>query len=104
MPNDSDVAERLQGLETHSAGLEARLTGVERTLTTLIGKFDRFADIITTSAAQPKFNPIEIIAFVKDSAILFSLVAAGIIYIASNISDGKVTLLEHRVTQLESKK
>lgn len=98
---DGDVVERLQGLETHTSGLDVRLSGVERTLVNHTGKLDQIVSAVAASQAQPRFDPIMVVSFVKDAAILFGLICAGIIYMASNISAARQAVLEHRVIQLE---
>jgi hypothetical protein len=100
---NDDVSERLQGLESHTAGLDARLSGVERTLSTHGGKLDRIVDAIATQSAQPRFDPIIIVGFIKDIAILFGLICAGIIYVASAQTNATTAVLEQRVITLETK-
>jgi hypothetical protein len=100
---DTDVSERLQSLESHTAGLDARLSGVERTLTTHGAKLDRIVDALARTSAQPRFDPVVIVGFIKDIAILFGLVCAGIIYVAAAQTGVTTAVLEHRVGVLESR-
>jgi hypothetical protein len=99
--NEGDLAERLFGLENHTTALDARLSGVEKTLTIHSAKLDRIVDAVSAASGRPHFDPIVIIGFIKDVAVLFGLVCAGIIYVASNISSAGNAVIEHRVNTIE---
>jgi hypothetical protein len=99
--DDRDMSDKLQTLETHQTAMDARLSGVERTLVSHTAKLDRIVDSIAAASGKPQFDPVLVISFVKDVAILFGLVCAGIIYVASNITASGNAVLSHRVQQLE---
>lgn len=101
--DDKDLAEKLQGLETHTTALDARLSGVERTLLVHTAKLDRIVDAVAAASGKPHFDPIIVVGFIKDVAILFGLVCAGIIYVASNITAASGVVIEHRVGQIEQR-
>jgi len=92
---------RMAELESHATGTEARLRNVENTLIDHGRKLDAIAQAVTASASRPVFDPGRIVSFVKDTTMVIAAVAASIIYIATNIADKPVALLDQRVTQLE---
>jgi hypothetical protein len=102
MPSDEGaLADRLVGLENHTTALDARLSGVEKTLTIHSAKLDRIVDAVSAASGRPHFDPVIVVGFVKDTAVLFGLICAGIIYVASNISSAGNAVIEHRVNTLE---
>jgi hypothetical protein len=103
LSDQGELAERLIGLENHTTVLDARLCGVEKTLTAHSSKLDRIVDAVSAASGRPHFDPVIIISFIKDAAVLFALVCTGIIYVASNISAAGSAVLEHRVMAIEQR-
>jgi hypothetical protein len=96
-----DDTNRFRELETQTTTLDTRLSGVEETLANHTAKLDRIVEVLTTASARPQFDPIVIIGFIKDIAVVFAMVCAGIIYVSSNISSAWNAIIEHRVGQIE---
>lgn len=101
--DDTQQTGRLAKLESHATATEARLTTVERTLDVHGGKLDRIVQAVTASGARREFDPAAVVSFVKDSAILIGMMATAIIYIATNIADKPVSLLQQHQTSIEKR-
>jgi hypothetical protein len=84
---------RLTILERHAISTVKRLDAVD-------GKLDQIVAAVTRAESKPQFNPAAIMSFVKDAGILIGMAAAAIIYIATNISNTPLTLLDHKVGEL----
>lgn len=85
-----DFDSRLTVLERHAISTEKRLDGVD-------AKLDQIVAAVTWAESKPQFNPAAIMSFVKDAGLLIGMAAAAIIYIATNISNTPLTLLDHKV-------
>jgi hypothetical protein len=103
MEDDVPAAGRLAKLESHATATEARLTTVERTLDIHGGKLDRIVQAVTATNARREFDPAAVVSFIKDSTILIGMMATAIIYIATNIADKPVSLLQQHQATIEKR-
>jgi hypothetical protein len=73
-------------VQHHDSQLEAfgnRMGVVEKTLTAHSSVLQEIKDAVVKQGARPSFDPRSTIGIVKDIAILFGIVCAGILYLAA---------------------
>ncbi len=90
------MKERLSTLEQNYNHLDSRLTDMGR-------KLDKVVDAVTRHAAAPQFDPGRILTFVMQATILFGLVTSGIVYVASNVAEARLAVIESKMQVLMHK-
>ena len=90
-------AHSIDQLYSKTAGLEARVTGIEAGLTNLSDKMDGVIKAVTVQSAQPQYNVRETLDTVFKMTALASLLASGIIFIATSISSAPLASIEQRL-------
>jgi uncharacterized coiled-coil protein SlyX len=99
--DNNDIGARLVQLESHADRTEIRIGKVEQALTEHSHKLDRLLQVVTQQSAQPRYDPQQIVSFVRDVVVVGGAIASIIIYIATNIMQNPVQLLDYRISQLE---
>jgi hypothetical protein len=84
------MKDRITTLEQNYNHLDSRLTDMGR-------KLDRVVEAVTRHSAAPQFDPGRILTFVMQATILFGLVTSGIVYVASNVAEARLAVLETKV-------
>jgi hypothetical protein len=84
------MKDRLTTLEQNYNHLDSRLTDMGR-------KLDRVVEAVTRHSAAPQFDPGRILTFIMQATILFGLVTSGIVYVASNVTESRLAVLETKL-------
>jgi len=94
---------RIDTIEQRYVHLDTRITVFERTLNTQSEKLDRVVDAVTRHSAAPQFDPGRILTFVMQATILFGLITSGIVYVAGNVAESRLAVMESKIQILMHK-
>jgi len=90
--------------QRHMARTDSRLTTLEYALQNQQRKLDEIFQAVTRHEAAPQFDPYQVLKFMLLATTLFGLVASGVIYVATNVTEARLAVLEVKVNQLVIKK
>lgn len=99
LPRDNEgriSPEIIDNLFAHSQHMDARVTGIEKSMASVVDKLDKIAIAVTTQAAIPQYKIADTLDIVSKASTLLVIAAGAIIFISTSISAGPVASLQAR--------
>jgi len=92
--SDTDIHRLVQRHDGELHSLNTRVGHVETKLDVHDGKLDKIISIVTTQSAQPKFEWRSTMGVVKDFGVIFTMICAGILYLAAQHSSVDLAIVK----------
>lgn len=93
-PVSDDIHKLVQHHDGELRALNTRMGHVEQKIDTVDGKLDHIITAVAKQDAQPKFEWRSTMGVIKDFGVIFTMVCAGILYLAAQHSNVDIALVK----------